>query len=55
MRPHILRLLAAPALGAVTLSSHAVKVNDQLYADGFLSGAGQCQRVSALFPAEPFG
>lgn len=50
MQPYILRLLAAPTLCAAAFSSQAFDNNDQLSADGFLLGAGQCQGVSALRP-----
>ena len=55
MRAHILCLLAAPTLSAAAFTSQAFDINDQLSADGFLLGAGQCQSVSALLPAQPSG
>jgi porin len=55
MGAHLLRLLAAPTLSAAAFTSQAFDVNDQLSVDGFLLGAGQCQRVSALLPAHTYG
>lgn len=55
MQPYILRLLAAPTLVAATFPLQAFDINDQLSADGFILGAGQCQNVSALLPAETYG
>jgi len=55
MRPNALRLLAAPTLIATTLPLQAFDINDQLTADGFILGAGQCQNVAALLPGETYG